>query len=103
MAKHSAMPRLYAAGISKEVIIMTHQDEMISRRTFMKGASAFSLLSLSMWLGGCGGCQQKIANRKDRWGRVSTFDICAVADVIRESFNRYIGSGENTAPQGASI
>jgi len=45
---------------------MTHEDEMISRRTFVKGASAFSLLSLSMWLGGCEGCQQKIANRPRR-------------------------------------
>ncbi len=28
-------------------------------------------------------------------GQIETFDICAVANVIRESLNRYIESGEN--------
>jgi len=44
---------------------MDFQDSF-SRREFLKGASAFGALSLTMWLGGCESCQQQIANRPTR-------------------------------------
>jgi len=41
-------------------------DNIVSRREFVKGATAFGALSLGMWMGGCESCQQKIANRPRR-------------------------------------
>jgi tyrosinase len=41
-------------------------DSMFSRREFLKGATAFGALSFGMWMGGCEGCWQQIANRPKR-------------------------------------
>jgi tyrosinase len=41
-------------------------DDPVSRREFLKKASAFGAMSAAMWLGGCEGCQQQIANRPMR-------------------------------------
>jgi tyrosinase len=40
--------------------------DSLSRRDFLKGASAFGVMNAAMWLGGCEGCQQQIANRPTR-------------------------------------
>jgi tyrosinase len=41
-------------------------DNTLSRREFLKGATAFGALSLGMWMGGCESCQQQIAKRPRR-------------------------------------
>jgi tyrosinase len=41
-------------------------DDPVARREFLKKAGAFGVVSASVWLGGCEGCQQEIANRPTR-------------------------------------
>ena len=41
-------------------------DDPVSRREFLKKASAFGMMGAGFWLGGCEGCQQQIANRPTR-------------------------------------
>ena len=41
-------------------------DNTLSRREFLKGATAFGALSLGIWMGGCESCQQQIAKRPRR-------------------------------------
>ena len=40
--------------------------DLLSRRDFVKGASAFGAASLIAWAGGCESCQKQIENRPTR-------------------------------------